>query len=72
MVPDSFVGKTLKSVLANYDSGICILLIQRGSEIVVTPTPDEVIRRADELVIFGEDRVIEGFVASGQDRRDNR
>jgi len=70
--PESFVGKTLKSVLADYDSRVCVLIIQRGDETVVNPAQEEVIHRADKLVIFGQDQVIERFIAFGQDRRDNR
>jgi len=72
IVPKSFVGSTLKSVLANYDSRVCVLIIQRGDETVVNPAQEEVIHRADKLVIFGQDQVIERFIAFGQDSRDNR
>lgn len=43
--------------------GIAVLLIQRGEEVHVTPTPDETIDGGDIIIISGSDTKIGEFIA---------
>lgn len=43
--------------------GIAVLLIQRGEEVHVTPTPDETIDSGDIIIISGSDTKIGEFIA---------
>ncbi len=41
--------------------GITVLVIKRGSEVIVNPPPDAIIQLEDILVVFGHDEDIERF-----------
>ncbi len=70
-VPTHFVGKDLTEL----DLGpggrweVAVLLIQRGREVIITPSLQEVIHLGDVLIISGEDDRIEHMLTESQKGR---
>ncbi len=54
VAPETFVGKTLKESALRAKFGVTVLAVKRGAEIIVSPSPDELIRENDILVAIGE------------------
>jgi trk system potassium uptake protein TrkA len=58
-----FVGKTIADAGFGEKKGLVVLLIQRGKEAIVNPSPNEVISHIDNLIIAGNtsdiDRMLE-------------
>ena len=53
--PVSFVGRTLRDLDLPLRSGLTPIALRRGSEVVVNPHRDEVVRETDELILIGRD-----------------
>jgi len=74
-----FIGKTLGDIGfgSNSRSGVVVLMIQRGNEGIINPTPDEVVSHVDVLIMAGNngdiDRLIEKAESAenGHKRREN-
>jgi trk/ktr system potassium uptake protein len=52
--PPNFAGRTLAELDLRGRYGFLVVAIRRGEETVVAPGPDEVIRRADLLIVVGD------------------
>lgn len=52
--PPHFAGQTLAELDLRAKFGFLVVAVRRGDETVVAPGPDEVIRRADLLVVVGD------------------
>lgn len=65
--PASAVGKTLEEadLGAGSSSGLTVLVIQRGSDVTLTPDRFERIQEGDILVVTGTDEQLERFEAPG-------
>ena len=57
-VPEGFVGQTLTSVNLADRLNVSILVIKRGSELLITPDLTETLRAGDVLVVIGRDSAI--------------
>lgn len=59
--PRSFIGKTLEHIglSSASKSGIVVLMIQRGKEVIPNPAPQEVISLIDILILVGNNNDIE-------------
>ena len=57
-VPEGFVGQTLTSVNLADRLNVSILVIKRGSELLITPDLTETLRTGDVLVVIGRDSAI--------------
>ena len=57
-VPEGFVGQALTSVNLADRLNVSILVIKRGSELLVTPDLTETLRAGDVLVVIGRDSAI--------------
>jgi trk system potassium uptake protein len=64
ITPD-FAGKSLfdLGMGPQGEFGIAVLLIQRGEEVLVTPTPNEAINTGDVIIMSGSDEKIGTFTA---------
>lgn len=56
VAPDVLVGQTLRKYNLRAKFGITILALKRGSEIMVSPSPDAPICEGDILVAIGENK----------------
>ncbi len=54
VAPETLVGKTLKESALRAKFGVTVLAIKRGTEIIVSPSPDAPIQENDILVAIGE------------------
>jgi trk system potassium uptake protein TrkA len=70
MVPDDFVGKTLRELDIRVAFGVNVIAIKKktgkedapGEETInVTPQADDIVAKGDILVVFGENDKIEGL-----------
>ncbi|MCY3802549.1 MAG: TrkA family potassium uptake protein [Chloroflexi bacterium] len=57
-VPEGFVGQTLTSVNLADRLNVSILVIKRGSQLLITPDLTETLRAGDVLVVIGRDSAI--------------
>ncbi|MBI2830819.1 MAG: TrkA family potassium uptake protein [Chloroflexi bacterium] len=60
-----FAGQTLAELGAGPKGkeGIAVLLIQRGKEVMITPSMSEVVKPGDILIVAGGDDKLEAFLA---------
>lgn len=56
VAPDILIGQTLRKFNLRVKFGITVLALKRGSEIYVSPSPDEPICEGDILVAIGENK----------------
>ncbi|MGH2598712.1 MAG: potassium channel family protein [Dehalococcoidia bacterium] len=61
--PSSFVGRTVRDLALPDRHGITLLLIERPSQVVINPGPEERIRAQDLLVLAGPDDAMEQLSA---------
>ena len=54
VVADRFVGKSLIQADIRRRYGLNIVAIRRGDQVIVSPGPDEVLRKDDVLVVLGK------------------
>ncbi|MGC8970811.1 MAG: potassium channel family protein [bacterium] len=55
------IGKRIQEI-APPTSGILILGIRRNGNVIVVPSPEEIIRSNDEIYLFGSLSALEGFI----------
>lgn len=62
---EEFIGRSVSSLGfgPRGKEGIALLLIQRGSEVIVTPGMNDIIKRDDTLIISGSDSRLESFLS---------
>ena len=52
-VPESIVGRSLKETDLRRRFGVTVLAVQRGNQLIVSPTADERFVQGDKLVVLG-------------------
>lgn len=52
-VPEELVGKTVQQAILDRDFDVSLLLLSRGERVTVYPSPSELLRRGDILVMAG-------------------
>ncbi len=52
--PEFFAGRSLAELNARIKYGVNIIALKRGSDIVVSPSADEMIRQGDVMVVIGK------------------
>jgi uncharacterized protein with PhoU and TrkA domain len=67
--PPHFIGKTLDELDIEKHYQLNLLLIKRGSRLIVSPDYREQLVAGDELVLVGPDHVIATFTESQPSRR---
>ena len=55
-------GRTIADLQVRRDSGMTIVAIARGEDVIVTPEPTEVLAPGDRLVVVGRPEDLERFV----------
>ncbi|MCX7796038.1 MAG: TrkA family potassium uptake protein [bacterium] len=62
IIPTSdLIGKKIRDLTLTGD-GILVLGIRRNGDIIIVPSPEEVIRPSDKLYLFGTPSTLEGFI----------
>ena len=64
VAPSTFVGKRLEELDLKERSGVTVLLLCHGNEMVLNPDQSEVVAFGDILVVAGKDRQIEAIQAN--------
>jgi trk system potassium uptake protein TrkA len=59
--PQIFYNKTLEKSGARNKFGISILAIRRGSDVIISPTANQIILEGDILVVIGKDDKLRKF-----------
>ena len=57
-VPEGFVGQTVGSVNLEAGLNVSVLVIKRGTELLIMPDLTELLRAEDVLVVIGRDSAI--------------
>ncbi|MFH1103655.1 MAG: TrkA family potassium uptake protein [Actinomycetota bacterium] len=60
--PRSFIGRTLREINLQGRLKLTPIALRRGSNVIVNPHHDEVVREADELILIGRDDNLEQLV----------
>ena len=64
VAPAAMAGKSLGDLHLKGPAGLTIVLLARGTQLILSPGRDEVVREGDLLVIAGEDERIETLGAT--------
>jgi len=59
--PASFVGRTLRDLDLPTRSGLTPIALRRGTEVMINPHRDEIVRETDELILIGRDAKLESL-----------
>ncbi|GAB6180511.1 TrkA family potassium uptake protein [Desulfotomaculum defluvii] len=60
-VPPDFINKSLEKSKARQKFGVSILAIRRGSDIIISPEPGQVMLEKDILVVIGKNKNLQKF-----------
>jgi len=60
--PDRLVGKAIRNSRLREDFGMTLVSIRRDGELIVIPSPDEVIQEGDRLLLASSSQSIDKFV----------
>ncbi|MFW6056259.1 MAG: potassium channel family protein [Chloroflexota bacterium] len=67
--PQYVVGRTLSEIGFGPSKGeVAVLLIQRGDDIIISPSGNEKVEVGDALVLFGQDDVLEKLLDESKER----
>jgi trk system potassium uptake protein TrkA len=58
---DEWIGKSLVDSNIRANTGLNVVAIKRGNDVIVSPSPKEIIQAADILVIIGRSDNIEKY-----------
>ncbi|MDY6833412.1 MAG: TrkA family potassium uptake protein [Chloroflexota bacterium] len=74
MAPSYFVGKTIADLGLGHEGKwhVALLLIQRGREILVTPSRSDVVQSNDTLIVAGTDEQLEKLLTDAKKSHDKR
>ncbi|MGB3262258.1 potassium channel family protein [Paenisporosarcina sp.] len=57
----TYIGKSLKESAIRNEMGVTVLAIRRGEKLISNPSSDEVMKKEDVLIIYGEKDTSEAF-----------